>query len=154
MGRRSRKRIQSESGAEKAPDRLSTTRKGSVELKPELPPAPWGSFPLAEIAVLLALIIGVIGFIVGSREGMILVFIALGLGSLAGLEVSLREHLTGFRSHSSLLAGLPTAISLAVSYASGLPFVAMIAIAVAIFSAGFWLFRDLFKRRSGGKSFR
>src|SRR4051812_2015490 len=69
------------------------------------PPAPWGSFPLVEIVVLIALILLVASFFVGgSRRGPMLLG-GLALGSLAGLELSIREHFGGFRSHSALLAG-------------------------------------------------
>src|SRR4051812_46871104 len=69
------------------------------------PPAPWGSFPLVEIVVLIALVLLVASFFVGgSRRGPMLLG-GLALGSLAGLELSIREHFGGFRSHSALLAG-------------------------------------------------
>ena len=32
---------------------------------------------------------------------------AAALGSLAGLEISLREHLAGYRSHTTVLAAAP-----------------------------------------------
>src|SRR5436309_8069626 len=71
----------------------------------EAPPAPWGSFPLTELVVLLALIFGVIGFIrFGTHSGKVMVAAAMCLGSLGGLEVSIREHFGGYRSHTTLLA--------------------------------------------------
>src|SRR3954451_15851985 len=60
------------------------------------PPAPWGSFPLVELVVLLALILIVGGFIVRGERGGTMVIGGLALGSLAGIELSVREHFGGF----------------------------------------------------------
>src|SRR3954454_7288700 len=69
----------------------------------EAPPAPWGSFPLTELVVLIAVILGVIGFIrFDTRSGKVMVAAAMCLGSPGGLEVSIREHFAGYRSHTSL----------------------------------------------------
>src|SRR3954453_7727512 len=68
------------------------------------PPAPWGSFPLVELVVLLALILIVAGFIIRGGRGGGVVGGGLALGSLAGIELSIREHFAGFRSHTPLLA--------------------------------------------------
>ncbi len=71
----------------------------------ERPPAPWGSFPLVEIVVLVALVMLVAGFFSSGSRGPILLGTGLALGSLAGLELSIREHFAGYRSHTMLLAG-------------------------------------------------
>src|SRR3954468_13549910 len=68
------------------------------------PPAPWGSFPLVELVVLLALILIVVGFIVRGERGGTMIVGGFALGSLAGLELSIREHFGGSRSHTTLLA--------------------------------------------------
>ena len=46
------------------------------------------------------------------------VAIAVGvvLGCLAGLELSLREHFAGYRSHTTLLAGTAFVLTVAVLY--------------------------------------
>ena len=79
----------------------------------ERPPAPWGSFPLQELAVLVALVMLGIGLFSGNP-----VAIAVGvvLGCLAGLELSLREHLAGYRSHTTLIAGTAFVLTVAVLY--------------------------------------
>src|SRR3954452_20475871 len=80
------------------------------------PPAPWGNFPLVEIVVLIALVLLVGSFFVdSSRRGPMLLG-GLALGSLAGLELSIREHFGGFRSHSALLAGAVAAVAITLSY--------------------------------------
>ncbi len=57
-----------------------------------------------EIIVLVALVMLVVGFFVGGSRGPALLGTGLALGSLAGLELSIREHLAGYRSHTMLLS--------------------------------------------------
>ena len=122
----------------------------------ERPEAPWGGFPLSEIVVLLAIVIGVTGLIVGGEQGLIMLVAALALGSLAGLELAVREHFAGYRSHSSLLAASAALGAGAVVFAlpGAAPRVPTAAVAVAVFALAFWLLRQAFKRRSGGLGFR
>src|SRR6476469_6902499 len=87
----------------KAPTRPAKAPRGPIDQ--ERPPAPWGSFPLVEIIVLVALVMLVVGFFVGGTRGPALLGTGLALGSLAGLELSIREHFGGYRSHTLLLAG-------------------------------------------------
>jgi hypothetical protein len=76
-------------------------------IEEERPPAPWGSFPLVELVVLVGIVMLVIGFFfVGGSRGTTLIVTGLVLASLAGLELSVREHFAGYRSHSTLLAGV------------------------------------------------
>ena len=167
MGKRSRKQ-------RPAPDRSAETRaerdarrrvaaatptvgrRGSRER----PPAPWGSFPLTELVVLLSLILGVIGFIkINTQQGKVMVGMAMVLGSLGGLEVSIREHFAGFKSHTTLLAASTAVLSMIViSIVGGSSGVLVLGIVVAIgilvFVLAFWGFRQAFMRRSGGLGFR
>ena len=116
------------------------------------PPAPWGSFPLQELAVLVALVMLGIG-LVGSNP----VAIAVGvvLGCLAGLELSLREHFAGYRSHTTLIAGTGFVLTVAVLYyAAGLILIVCLGIAAAIFVAAFVALRRAFQRASGGLTYR
>jgi hypothetical protein len=123
------------------------------------PPAPWGKFPLVEIVVLIALVLLIGSFFVdSSRRGPMLLG-GLALGSLAGLELSIREHFGGFRSHSALLAGAVAALAITLTYfvtkGSGAG-VAVVPVVVGgiVFMAAFWLFRQAFARRTGGVGFR
>jgi len=120
----------------------------------EPPPAPWGAFPLAEVSVLLALVLGVVGLISGGRDGKILIACAAVLGSLAGLELSLREHLAGFRSHSTVLAAGIAVMTVAILFFAGVGRLIMLPVAAAVFATAFFAFREVFKRRSGGMGFR
>lgn len=104
--------------------------------------------------MLLALVLGIAGFIIWGREGRILVVCAAALGSLAGLELSIREHLAGYRSHSTVLAGAVAVVSLAIMFFAQLSQLVMLPAAAAVFAAAFFALREVFKRRSGGFGFR
>jgi len=126
----------------------------------EAPPAPWGSFPLTELVVFLALVFGVVGFIrFDTHSGKVMVVAAMCLGSLGGLEVSIREHFAGFRSHTSLLAASCAVGSMIlISVIAGKAGVAILALVVGVgvlvFVLAFYGLRQAFVRRSGGLGFR
>nr|MDQ3935410.1 hypothetical protein [Actinomycetota bacterium] len=124
----------------------------------ERPPAPWGRFPLVEIAVLLAIVFFVAGLVIGGERGQILLTGALGLGSLAGLELSIREHFAGYRSHTTLIAAVCAFAAMAITFfAAGKGDVArvlLLPVAGVVFMVSFFLLREAFKRRSGGLGFR
>ena len=124
----------------------------------ERPPAPWGRFPLVEIAVLLAIVFFVAGLVIGGERGQILLTGALGLGSLAGLELSIREHFAGYRSHTTLIAAVCAFVAMAVTFvAAGKGDVAralLLPVAGVVFMVAFYFLREAFKRRSGGLGFR
>ena len=88
---------------------VSAARSRSDEPRPERPRPPWHPLPLAEILILF----GAIGFLVGMERGpataagrtpLLLGIAAVAIGTV---EFSLREHRSGFRSHTLLLALLP-----------------------------------------------
>jgi hypothetical protein len=142
-----------------APSRRSTRRRPGKTSFEDRPPAPWGNFPLVEIVVLIALVLLVGSFFVdSSRRGPMLLG-GLALGSLAGLELSIREHFGGFRSHSALLAGAVAAAAITLTYfvtKGGGAGVAVVPVVVGgiVFMVAFWLFRQAFARRTGGVGFR
>jgi hypothetical protein len=161
MGRRSRKRAadatsraerdaarQARAGAGTAPRRRPGDR--------ERPPAPWGSFPLSELVVLLGLVLMAWGFITWDDGGAPRFVAGLVIAALAGLELSLREHLAGFRSHTTLLSGVAAfAVVSLLALGPGLRLVwALVLVAVVVFAGCFYGLRELFKRRSGGLGFR
>jgi hypothetical protein len=172
VGRRSRKRGVSPAG--RVGSRDSGVPRGSRERSPasdrplrparrgggrrggrgDPPPAPWGRFPLVELCVLLALVIGVAGFVVWGEKGRIMLACAAALGSLAGLELSIREHFAGYRSHSTVLAGTLAVAALAVMFFARLPQAVLLVVGAAVFATAFWALREFFKRRSGGFGWR
>ena len=86
------------------------------QIEEERPPAPWGSFPLIEVVVLTALVMLIAGVFVKGERGTALLVTGLALGSLAGLELSIREHFGGYRSHSVMLAGAAGVATLAILF--------------------------------------
>lgn len=122
------------------------------------PPAPWGSFPLVELSVLIAIVLLVVGFFfAGGDSGPILIAAGLILGSIGGLELSIREHFAGYRSHTLLLAGVLALIVLGVLFyvgPDGLPRIARAGIGAAVFAAAALLLSRAFAARSGGRAFK
>jgi hypothetical protein len=122
------------------------------------PPAPWGSFPLVELVVLLAIVILVAGFFVQGNRGVVMIAAGITLGSLAGLELSIREHFAGYRSHSSVLAGVVAVLAMGAGFfllpGGWQPTVLGPLVGAAVFGVMFYLFREAFKRRSGGLGWR
>jgi hypothetical protein len=167
MGRRSRKRAIEASAttrAERDAARRSRAAAGTAERprrrpgRPGIddrPPAPWGSFPLSELVILLGIVLIAWGLFSGQSGGLRLAA-GLILASLGGGELALREHLAGYRSHTTLLAGgAAFVVVTAVALLFGPVQVwALLALALVMFGASFVGLRELFKRRSGGVSFR
>src|SRR3954453_8886257 len=61
----------------------------------ERPPAPWGSFPLTEIVVLLAIVCLVSAFFFHGDRSRTLLAGGAALGSLRGPELTSRRHFSG-----------------------------------------------------------
>jgi hypothetical protein len=118
----------------------------------EPPKAPWAPFPLTELTVLAGLILLIVGFM-GSNP--VLVVVGLLLGSAGGLELAIREHFAGYRSHTTLLAGVVFCVVSGVAYfLAGLVLWQALALGVAAFAASFWAIRRAFQNVSGGLSYR
>ena len=85
------------------------------------------------------------------------VAIAVGvvLGCLAGLELSIREHFAGYRSHTTLLAGTGFVVTVgALYYAAQLILIVCLGIGAVVFLASFVALRRAFQRASGGLTYR
>jgi hypothetical protein len=192
MGRRSRKRSRGQGGPAQAADPPPGSGRGARSSRAERdaarrrraegggrparrsrrgptserPPAPWGRFPLTEIVVLLALVLGVAGLVVGVEEdrGRTMFLAGLALGSLGGLELAIRDHFAGYRSHSTLLAAAGAAAAvIAVSMllaaigpglSTAVLLLAALAVGALVFTLAFFRLRRVFQQRSGGLSFR
>jgi hypothetical protein len=121
------------------------------------PPPPWGSFPLSEIVVFIGIVMLVAGFFVSPPRGGVMIGVGLGLASLAGLEVSIREHFAGYRSHTMLLAGATGIAVTAALFAlapGGLPPTAALIIGAVVGGLAGWLLVSAFRRRTGGALFK
>jgi uncharacterized integral membrane protein len=125
---------------------------GKKRTAEERPPAPWGAAPLAELVILAGIVSLVIG-IVGQEQTAI--GIGVALACLGGLEVSVREHFAGYRSHTTLLAGFAFVVITGIVYYVGDQILAVaLAIGAVAFLIVFFLARRAFQRASGGLSFR
>ncbi|MGB0119640.1 MAG: hypothetical protein WBP55_01650 [Solirubrobacterales bacterium] len=121
-------------------------------LKQEEPPAPWGKFPLVELSVLVGLILIVIGAI-GQNPTQL--GIGLALGSLGGLELSIREHFAGYRSHTTLLAGVVFVLGAGVSYfLLGMIHWQCLVIGFTLGGVSWGLLRKAFVKASGGLTYK
>jgi lysylphosphatidylglycerol synthetase-like protein (DUF2156 family) len=116
------------------------------------PPAPWGSFPLAELVILAGIVMLVIGLASASPTSIGVGVVLAGLG---GLEVSVREHFAGYRSHTTLLAGTVfVLVTGGLFYLGGQILAVCLAVGAVAFVAAFLALRRAFQRASGGLSFR
>lgn len=117
----------------------------------EAPPAPWSPFPLQEVATFVGLVMMAVGFF-GKR--WVVFATGIVLVALAALELAFREHFSGYRSHSALLAGVvAVGVDIPLFFAR-LPRIVLLPVLVLLGGVMFVLFRRAFRRRSGGMGFR
>jgi hypothetical protein len=166
MGKRSRKRaLEGTTRAERDAARRERAAAGPAATRPakrpgrpsidERPQAPWGNFPLSELIILLGIVLIAWGLFSG-KGGNERLAAGIVLAALGGAELALREHLAGYRSHTTLLAGVAAFVAV-TAVALGLGPVTLwllLLIALLVFGAAFYWLRGLFKRRSGGLGFR
>jgi hypothetical protein len=167
MASSARKHRKRRSGEYRAPTTRSAARQAAAPPAPrpstapgrrrgrgDRPPSPWGSFPLVEITILIALVLLIAGFFMGSTRGGMMILAGISLASLAALELTLREHFTGYRSHTSVLAGFVGVVVLGLGFVFAWPQLVKVGAGAGAFLLSFYLFREAFKRRSGGLGFR
>ena len=158
MGRRSRKRggvPAAAPAAEATSARRHPTPKTHRARRSEAPKAPWSPFPLVELCVLIALVLIVLGFLSDGDRRTAMLAGGIALASLAGLELAIREHFAGYRSHTALLAGAVAVVTVVPLYfLAGLPQIALLAVGVLVYSLAFYAFRRAFQARTGGIGFR
>ena len=159
MGRRSRKRVDAatagprvEASSTPEPPRAATPRPHAR--LDEAPKAPWHPFPLVELAILAGLILVVAGFTLGGDGRPVLIFGGLGLVSVAALELSIREHFAGYRSHSALLAGLVAVAAGLVLWWTPVPQEVIVVVSLLGGVLAFRSLRTLFASKAGGLKWR
>jgi hypothetical protein len=117
------------------------------------PDAPWGSFPLVELVTLVGIVLLILGFfVVKGDQGALMVIVGVALAALAGLELSVREHFAGFRSHTLVLSGFLAAVVLAALFylaPDDVPIVVRLAIAGVVFAAAARVLVLIFQRKAG-----
>src|SRR3954466_12178064 len=157
MGKRSRKRSlppAAEGGpaAEPAPpvvDRAPQTAPTRRARLDEAPKAPWSPFPLVELCILLGLVLVVWGFVGGGDRRGVLLGCGFALVSLAALELSIREHFSGYRSHSTLLSGAAAVlVALPLFFLTSLRQEVLLGVGLVVFAAAFAGLRRVFRRRT------
>jgi hypothetical protein len=116
----------------------------------EAPKAPWAPFPLVELCILLALVLIVAGFLTHGSRGRVMLACGLTLVTLSSLELAIREHFAGYRSHTSLLAGAgAVAGAVPIYFLTNLPQGVLPIIALGVFGSLWRVLRAAFQRRSG-----
>lgn len=101
------------------------------------------------LAGIVMLAIGLVG---GSPTA---IGVGVVLGGLGGLEVSVREHFAGYRSHTTLLAGTVFVLTVGgLLYLAGLILAICLGVGAVAFVVAFLALRRAFQRASGGLSFK
>jgi lysylphosphatidylglycerol synthetase-like protein (DUF2156 family) len=123
-----------------------------VSAPDDRPPAPWGNVPLAELVILAGIVALAIGVVGGHPTA---IGIGVACAGLGGLEVAIREHFAGYRSHTTLLAGAAFVLVTGLVFYVGDQILAVaLAIGAVAFAIVFYLARRAFQRASGGLSYR
>lgn len=123
----------------------------------EAPKPIWAPLPITELLIFTGFVTAVVGFVVQSA-GLVLGGFAMII--ISSLELALREHLAGYRSHSSLIAGVGALVVAGGSSAIlnltdvRLPQWPLLLVAVLVFAGAFRALRQVFKNRSGGLTYR
>ncbi|HEY3552168.1 MAG TPA: hypothetical protein VGK66_00630 [Solirubrobacterales bacterium] len=108
--------------------------------------------PLAELVILAGIVALVIGVVGGNPTA---IWVGVALAGLGGLEVAIREHFAGYRSHTTLLAGAAfVLVTGLVFYAAHQILAVALALGAVAFAIVFYLARRAFQRASGGLSYR
>jgi hypothetical protein len=138
----SRREIRAERLA-KTDQELRRTQRPSAR-EGERPQSPFGGLPISEFAILVGLIAAVVGWLEGGGAPLI---VGLAVCALGVVEVTAREHFSGYRSHTVLLAAIPAiAVEVGLVLAFGEPqqrLLLLVAV-VPVFLVLFWLLRRKF----------
>jgi hypothetical protein len=126
-----------------APDRRARNPVGTYGERPE---SPFGGLPISEIAIFA----GVVGLIVGLiQHGGPALIAGIVVCTLGVLEITGREHFSGYRSHTILLAAMP-AVAAEVAFVEifGEPSsrLLLLAVIVPVYAVLFWLLRAAFMK--------
>jgi hypothetical protein len=121
-------------------------QKGRIDPRGERPPSPFGGIPVSEIAILAGMVAAIVGYFDGGGPAL---FVGVALCALGVIEFTAREHLAGYRSHSTLLAGIPTVgvefLLVQILPTSWPRATALVGDAI-VFGLLFWLLRKRFAR--------
>jgi hypothetical protein len=174
MGKRSRKRASSSAGTTTARSERAAATSGergakspppAARARPattrrrarmdEAPKAPWSPFPLVELCILLSIVLIVVGVVThGSQRGTLLIT-GFALITISSLELAIREHFAGYRSHTTLLAGAAAIlVDVPIYFLTKWRPEFLLVIGIVAFGIAFSTLRQAFQRRAGGLGFR
>lgn len=122
--------------------------------RPPLPPGPGGRVPLTEIALVAGIAYVVIALARGSTIRSADMIAGVAVCGLAVTELTVREHLAGYRSHTLLLSFLPVvALQGLVSLTRPSPALqfGVLAIDFVVFIVLFQVWQSAYKHASGRK---
>ena len=124
-----------------APQRRPRNPVGTYGERPE---GPFGGLPISEIAIFA----GAVGLIVGIiQHGGPALIAGVAVCTLGVIEITAREHFSGYRSHTILLAALP-AVGAEVAFVALVgepnPRLLLLLVIVPVFSVMFWFLRKRF----------
>lgn len=114
----------------------------------ERPRAPWHPLPLSELLVLAGAVAIALSILEGPERHALALAIGIVAVLLGTLEVTLREHLAGYRSHALLLAVLPaialhSGLVVAISALTAFPRIATAALLALDAAVVYFLYRLL-----------
>ncbi|HET6871198.1 MAG TPA: hypothetical protein VFH80_35120 [Solirubrobacteraceae bacterium] len=131
------------------PDTGEQVRSGPRRTSPlgaygERPPGPFGGLPVSEFAIFAGAVVLIVGVIQHGAPALIggVVLCLLGV-----TEVTAREHLSGYRSHTVLLAAIPAVVAeFVIVLTVGTPAVRVLLLVpvAAVFGACAWFLRRRF----------
>lgn len=116
MGKRTRKRVSRPLGTSSPPAHAATVDESPPPKRPRTqtgrriegrPKPPWHPIPVSEVALAAGLLVAGIGCLRGPDSGAIMIGAGILLATFGVVELCVREHFAGFRSHTLLLAFLP-----------------------------------------------
>jgi hypothetical protein len=111
----------------------------------ERPENPFGGVPVSELAILAGAITAAYGLFATVPVAL---GVGLGICTLGVVEFSAREHFTGYRSHTLLLAAIPAialGLVLIALIGGSLGRTALLASVIPVFAVSFWFLRKRFR---------
>jgi hypothetical protein len=122
---------------------LSTTLTGKTYGAP--PANPFGGVPVSEVAIFAGAIGVLVGLTTAAAPALVAGIIVVTLGVA---EFSAREHFSGYRAHTTLLAGIPAVgigVAMIALVGGSLNRATLLLVVVPVFVILFWLLRRRFR---------
>jgi hypothetical protein len=122
--------------------RRSQSRLG---VRGERPPSPFGGLPVSEVMIFAGLVSLIVWLFNRGKAELVVGSVVCALGVI---EVTAREHFSGYRSHTTLLAAIPAVLIEVGLFAAGVRPRAralLLLAVVPVFALCFWLLQKRFK---------